>query len=181
MQFSTVFVAAALPFLISASPAERRSGNKKLTTGIVEKRRGEEPGCSFNGRIGNAYIPDPTGDGKSCFGFDNGGAITCGGPYKQEEIDDIKEAVKQQVAKEGWRESSSVGEWTANFQTLTTAFSSRDTTGFDKSLDSVNVEGESGAGQLTYYWQREGDYLQVSRSTCPGGEDLFGGIFGKKD
>ncbi|KAL8966159.1 MAG: hypothetical protein Q9197_006139, partial [Variospora fuerteventurae] len=134
----------------------------------IKPRANEDAGCSFTGRIGNAYIPDPVGDGESCFGFDNGGAISCGGPYEQEELDNIKKAVADQVTKDGWLKSSDAGEWTATFQTFTTAFEDRDTSAFDETLDAVNVEGNSGAGELTYYWQRKGDYLMVRRSACPG-------------
>ncbi|KAL8786471.1 MAG: hypothetical protein Q9213_002787 [Squamulea squamosa] len=170
MQFSTLFIAAALPFLISASPAQRRSASSsKLAVGQIEKRTGEEDGCTFAGKLGNRYINNPTGDGKSCFGFDNGGAITCNGPYEQEEINNIKKAVADQVTKDGLLKTSEAGDWTASFQLPTSAFDDRDTSAFDKTLDAVNVEGNSGAGQLTYYWQRNGNYLAVTRSGCPGG------------
>ncbi|KAL8911240.1 MAG: hypothetical protein Q9172_007706 [Xanthocarpia lactea] len=171
MQFSTLFIAAALPFLISASPAERRStmqkrpaANKLAARGIFDTT---PIGCTFAGRLGNAYINDPTGDGDSCFGFDNGGAITCGGPYEPEEIDNIKKAVREQVTKDGQWKSSQAGEWIATFNLLTTAMEDRDTSAFDKTLDAVNVEGNSGAGEMRYYWQRKGDYITVSRSGCP--------------
>ncbi|KAI4199073.1 MAG: hypothetical protein LQ348_001940 [Seirophora lacunosa] len=173
MQFSTLFIAAVLPFFISASPTERRSNapttpNNKLQVREILPRAGEDAGCSFNGRIGNAYINHPAGDKEVCFGWDTGAAITCGGPYEKKELDDIKKAVKNQVKKDGWLESSDAGEWTATFQTFTTAFESRDTAAFDEIVDAVNVKGNSGAGQLTYYWQRKGDYLTVQRSACPG-------------
>ncbi|KAL8645018.1 MAG: hypothetical protein Q9226_007485 [Calogaya cf. arnoldii] len=168
MQFSTVFIVAALPFLISASPAQRRSSAKKLAArGLFDKDK-TPPGCVFAGRLGNSYIDNPTGDGNSCFGFDNGSAITCGGPYEQKEIDDIKKAVADQVTKDGQFKSSEAGEWTAYFQDFTSAFGDRDTSAFDKTLDSVNVEGNSGAGELKYYWERNGNKLSVSRSGCPG-------------
>ncbi|KAL8652975.1 MAG: hypothetical protein Q9226_004041 [Calogaya cf. arnoldii] len=168
MQFSALFITAALPFLISASPTQRRSGAEKLAArGLFDKDK-TPPGCVFvNPRIGNSYIDNPTGDGKSCFGFGNGGAITCGGPYEQKEIDDIKKAVVDQVTKDGQFESSEAGEWTAYFNDWTSAFDDRDTSAFDKTLDSVNVEDNSGAGQLKYYWERNGNKLYVSRSGCP--------------
>ncbi|KAI4256058.1 MAG: hypothetical protein L6R42_006420, partial [Xanthoria sp. 1 TBL-2021] len=76
MQFPTLFVAAAAPFLISASPTERRSAslNKLDQRGIFD---GIPLGCNFAGKLGNAYIEHPIGDdnSKSCFGWDNGGAI----------------------------------------------------------------------------------------------------------
>ncbi|KAL8835886.1 MAG: hypothetical protein Q9205_005339 [Flavoplaca limonia] len=171
MQFSTLFIAAALPFLISASPAERRSTMHKRSAANKLAARGlfdtTPVGCTFAGRLGNSYIDNPTGDGDSCFGFDNGGAITCGGPYKPEEIDNIKKAVKEQATKDGQWESTDAGEWTATFNLFTTAMEDRDTSAFDETLDAVNVEGNSGAGQLTYYWQRKGDYITVKRSGCP--------------
>ncbi|KAL8874967.1 MAG: hypothetical protein Q9198_006612 [Flavoplaca austrocitrina] len=171
MQFSTLFIAAALPFLISASPAERRSTMHKRSAANKLAARGlfdtTPVGCTFAGRLGNSYIDNPTGDGDSCFGFDNGGAITCGGPYKPEEIDNIKKAVKEQATKDGQWESTDAGEWTATFNLFTTAMEDRDTSAFDETLDAVNVEGNSGAGQLTYYWQRKGDYITAKRSGCP--------------
>ncbi|KAL8756166.1 MAG: hypothetical protein Q9199_003118 [Rusavskia elegans] len=175
MQFSTLFIAAALPFLLSASPTERRSASIERRSAAANKlaARGlfdtTPAGCTFAGKLGNAYIDNPTGDGNSCFGFSNGGAITCGGPYKQEEIDNIKKAVREQATKEGQWESTEAGEWTATFNLFTTAFEDRDTSAFDKTLDAVNVEGNSGAGQLTYYWQSNNKYITVSRSECPGG------------
>lgn len=117
--------------------------------------------------MSNAWIDNPTGDGESCFGFNTGGAITCGGPYKQEEIDNIKKAVKEQATKDGQWESTDAGEWTATFNLFTTAMEDRDTSAFDETIDAVNVEDNSGAGQLTYYWQRKGDYITVSRGSCP--------------
>ncbi|KAL8881530.1 MAG: hypothetical protein Q9198_001283 [Flavoplaca austrocitrina] len=183
MHFSTLFIFAALSFLICASPAERRAGMMKRRSDITERPSsanklaarfelfpsGPPPGCSFVGsRMTNYYIDNPTGDGESCFGFDAGGAIKCGGPYKQEEIDNIKKAVKEQATKDGQWESSSAGEWTATFHLFTTAFEDRDTSAFDETLDAVNVKGNSGAGQLKYYWQRKGDYITVSRGSCPG-------------
>ncbi|KAL8913119.1 MAG: hypothetical protein Q9171_002013 [Xanthocarpia ochracea] len=171
MQFSTLFIAAALPFLISASPAERRSTMQKRSTANKLAARGlfdtTPAGCTFAGRLGNAYIDNPTGDGDSCFGFDNGGAIKCGGPYKPEELDNIKKAVKEQATKDGQWKSTDAGEWTATFKLFTTAFEDRDTSAFDETLDAVNVEGNSGAGQMTYYWQRKGDYITVQRDGCP--------------
>ncbi|KAI4208379.1 MAG: hypothetical protein LQ349_009742 [Xanthoria aureola] len=173
MQFSALFIAAALPFLISASPAERRSdsierrsaaANNLAARGLFDTT---PAGCTFAGRLGNAYIDNPTGDGDSCFGFDNGGAITCGGPYKPDEIANIKDAVREQATKDGQWKSTKKGDWIASFNLFTTAFEDRDTSAFDKTLDAVNVDGNSGAGQMTYYWQRKGDYITVSRSSCP--------------
>lgn len=175
MHFSALFIAAALPFLLSASPTERRSASIERRSAAANKlaARGlfdtTPVGCTFAGKLGNAYIDNPTGDGNSCFGFSNGGAITCGGPYKQEEIDNIKKAVREQATKEGQWESTDAGEWTATFNLFTTAFEDRDTSAFDKTLDAVNVEGNSGAGQLTYYWQSNNSYITVIRSECPGG------------
>ncbi|KAL9626483.1 MAG: hypothetical protein Q9204_007267 [Flavoplaca sp. TL-2023a] len=176
MHFSTLFIFAALSFLISASPAERRAGMmqrrssaNKLAARFELFPSGPPPGCSFVGRrMSNAYIDNPTGDGESCFGFNSGGAVKCGGPYEQEEIDNIKKAVKEQATKDGQLKTTDAGEWTASFALFTTAMKDRDTSAFDKTLDAVNVEGNSGAGQLTYYWQRKGGYITVKRSTCPG-------------
>ncbi|KAL8853003.1 MAG: hypothetical protein Q9221_002151 [Calogaya cf. arnoldii] len=170
MQFSTFSIAAALPFLISASPAERRSASaKKLTQrGLFDVDK-TPLGCKFSGKIGNGYIENPTGDGKSCFGYPNGGAITCGGPYEQKEIDDIRKAVADQVTKDGQFKSSEAGEWTAYFQDFTWAYDDRDTSAFDETLDSINVKDNTAAGHLEYYWERNGNKLSVSRSGCPGG------------
>ncbi|KAL8990734.1 MAG: hypothetical protein Q9169_008050 [Polycauliona sp. 2 TL-2023] len=175
MQFSTLFVAAALPFLISASPtnsqakAERRSNSRKVAR--FELFPDPPPtGCSFvsNRGGGNGYIADPTGNDDSCFGYPPGSAIDCSGPFEQKEIDDIKKAVKEQATKDGQWKTTSVGDWTAGFALLTTAMEDRDTSAFDKTLDSVNVEDNSAAGQLTYYWYLKGDTISVTRSSCPG-------------
>ncbi|KAL8646781.1 MAG: hypothetical protein Q9210_005936 [Variospora velana] len=135
----------------------------------IEPRADDDVGCTFTGQIGNGYIPDPVGDGESCFGYDNGSAVTCGGPWEQEEMDNIKKAVADQVTKDGLLKSSKVGEWTATFMLLSTAFEDRDTSGFNKALDAANLVDPEfvGAGQLTYYWQRKLDYLIVRRSRCP--------------
>lgn len=170
MQFPTLFVAAAAPFLISASPTERRSAslNKLDQRGIFD---GIPLGCNFAGKLGNAYIEHPIGDdnSKSCFGWDNGGAIKCGTTrYSNEEYDNIKAAVREQVTKDGWKESSDAGKWTATFQLGTTAFDDRDTKAFDDTLDSISVDGKAGVAELTYYWQRNGNVLTVSRGgKCP--------------
>ncbi|KAL8929152.1 MAG: hypothetical protein Q9172_000587 [Xanthocarpia lactea] len=188
MQFFTLFIAAALAFLISAFPAEQRpASSSKLAVGQIEERGDKEAGCTFTRRLSNYYIPNLTGDGKSCFGFDNDNAITCGSLYDQEEIANIKKAVAEQVTKDGQFKHSDAGKWTAYFLDFTSAFDDRDTSAFDKVLDGVNVKGNSGAGQMTYYWQRNGNYLRVQRHGCPtggdededGGGGLFG-IFGKK-
>ncbi|KAL8919569.1 MAG: hypothetical protein Q9208_006686 [Pyrenodesmia sp. 3 TL-2023] len=167
MHFSALFVAAALPFLVAASPTERRSSARD-SSGL--SRRAQVIGCSFAGRIGNAYISNPVGDGeeKSCFGWPNSGAITCGGPWDEGEVNNIKQAVRDQVTKDGQFETSEAGEWTASFALFTSAFDDRDTSAFDAVLDKNNVEDSSVAGQMTYYWQRNGNYITVSRDSCPG-------------
>lgn len=167
MHFSALFVAAAIPFLVAGSPTERRSSARD-SSGL--NKRAAELGCSFAGRLGNSYVNNPVGDGdgKSCFGWPNGGAIKCGGPWDKEEVKNIKKAVADVVTKDGHFESSEAGEWTATFQLLTTAFDDRETSAFDDMLDQYNVEGSSAAGQLTYYWQRNGNYLSVDRGNCPG-------------
>ncbi|KAL8779676.1 MAG: hypothetical protein Q9213_006823 [Squamulea squamosa] len=157
MQFSTLFIAAAAPFLVSASPTSRRSTS---SDGLSKKGLfdgGIPLGCSFAGRNGNAYIEHPVGDdnSKSCFGWDNGGAINCGKKrYSVEEYNNIKAAVREQVTKDGQWDSSTAGAWTATFNLGTTAFDDRDTKAFDDTLDSISVDGSSGVAELTYYWQR---------------------------
>ncbi|KAL8992459.1 MAG: hypothetical protein Q9169_007088 [Polycauliona sp. 2 TL-2023] len=177
MQFSTAFIVAALPFLISASPtqrqakAERRSDYPKLAArGIFDAAKPPPVGCSFlNARAGgNDYIEDPTGNGDSCFGYPSRETFRCKGPYEQKEIDDIKKAVKEQATKDGHTESSSAGEWTATFDVITSAMKDRDTSVFDTTLDSVNVEDNFGAGQKTYFWYLKGGTIAVHRSSCPG-------------
>ncbi|KAL8927093.1 MAG: hypothetical protein Q9172_001515 [Xanthocarpia lactea] len=180
MQIVPLFALAALPLLVSASPAERRSSSSSKRANVdLMKRNGEDQGCTFDGKIGNSYINNPVGDGdgKSCFGFPNGGAVTCGGPWSADEINNIKKAVKEQVTKDGQFKTSEAGEWTAGFSLFTTAFDDRDTSAFDKTLDAINVEGNSGAGQMTYWWQRSNDYLSVTRDGCGG--SLLDDIFGK--
>ncbi|KAL8911901.1 MAG: hypothetical protein Q9171_003028 [Xanthocarpia ochracea] len=172
MQFFTLFIAAALAFLISASPAKQRpASSSKLAVGQIEKRGDYQAGCNFSYKLGNSYIPNPTGDGKSCFGFDNSNAITCPGIYNEEEIANIKKAVAEQVTKDGQWKYSDAGKWRAYFLDFTSAFDDRDTSAFDKTLDAVNVKGSGGAGQLRYYWQRNGNYLGVERHGCPRGGD----------
>ena len=147
MQLAALFIAAALAFLISASPAQRRSAStSKLAVGQIEKRGRGEPGCSFSFKLGNSYVSNPTGDGKSCFGFDNANAITCGYHYDQEEIANIKKAVAEQVTKDGQWKNSKAGKWTAYFLDFTSAFDDRDTSAFDKTLDAVN--GKGGANEI---------------------------------
>ncbi|KAL8748392.1 MAG: hypothetical protein Q9184_007339 [Pyrenodesmia sp. 2 TL-2023] len=167
MHLSALFVAAALPFLVAGSPTERRASARD-SSGL--NRRATPIGCSFAGRLGNAYVSNPVGDGeeKSCFGWPNGGAIRCGGPWDEEEVKNIKQAVRDQVTKDGQWESSDAGEWTATFSLLTSAFDDRDTSAFDKMVDEYNVEDSTAAGQMTYYWQRNGNTLSVDRGGCPG-------------
>ena len=166
MQFSTLFVAAAAPFLISATPTERRSASMNKL-----EQRGIPIGCNFDGRNGNSYIEHPIGDdnAKSCFGWNSGAGIRCGSRrYSKEEYNNIKAAVREQATKDGWKESSEAGEWTAYFFIGTTAFDDRDTKAFDDTLDSISVDGNDGVAELTYYWQRNGKYLMVSRGAkCP--------------
>ena len=87
--------------------------------------------------------------------------------YSIEKYDNIKQAVRDQVTKDGQWESSDVGEWTATFQLWTTAFEDRDTKAFDDTLDSISVEDNAGIAELTYYWQMNGNSLAVTRSGCP--------------
>ncbi|KAI4142689.1 MAG: hypothetical protein L6R39_004850 [Caloplaca ligustica] len=174
MHFSTVFLVAALPFLASSSPAARKERGAADHAAKVARAFDFPDGCAFEPKFGNGWIDGPAGDGegKSCFGFPNSAAITCGGPYDEKESNDLKEAVRQQATKDGQFEGSTVGDWTAAFLLFTTAYDDRDTSGFDKAFDSINVEGEAGegaVGQLTYYWSRNGDYMSVTRSGCPGG------------
>ncbi|KAI4196992.1 MAG: hypothetical protein LQ346_003127 [Caloplaca aetnensis] len=171
MHFSAFFVAAALPFLVAGSPTERRSSARD-NSGL--SRRAEDIGCTFAGKLGNSYVNNPVGDGegKSCFGWPNGGAITCGGPWDEAEANNIKQAVRDQATKDGQWESSDAGEWTATFMLATTAFDDRDTSAFDAVLDENNVEDSSAAGQMSYYWQRNGNFISVDRHSCPG--SLFG-------
>ncbi|KAL8914729.1 MAG: hypothetical protein Q9171_000742 [Xanthocarpia ochracea] len=170
MQFSTLFIAAAAPFLVSTSPTKRASASPNDLTKKGLFDGGIPLGCQFAGRNGNAYIEHPIGDenSKSCFGWDNGGAVSCGTRrYSIEEYDNIKQAVRDQVTKDGQWESSDVGEWTATFQLWTTAFEDRDTKAFDDTLDSISVDDNAGVAELTYYWQRNGNRLAVTRSGCP--------------
>ncbi|KAL8959480.1 MAG: hypothetical protein Q9183_005626 [Haloplaca sp. 2 TL-2023] len=174
MYFLAAVLLAALPSLIIASPTERSNQNKQLSKRLVP------PGCGFGGRRTTySYIDNAAGDGEgeSCFGFTQPYSGKCG-VYSPEESDQIKEAVRKQATKDGQLESTNVGDWTATFNLLTTAFEDRDTSGFDDTFDSVNVEDNEGAGNLEYYWQRKGDYITVRKETCSG--DLFGGLFDRK-
>lgn len=174
MQFSTLFIAAALPFLISASPTSpsqrRAAANKLASRGIFDALKGPPTGCAFGGgrQDDPYYIDRSNGEGDQCFGFDPDSAIDCGGPYEQKEIDDLKAAVKEQATKDGFLESTEKGDWIATWGTFTTAMEDRDTSGFDEQIDAVNKEDNKGVGKMTYYWQRKGDYITVSRSSCPG-------------
>ncbi|KAL8867881.1 MAG: hypothetical protein Q9174_005371 [Haloplaca sp. 1 TL-2023] len=168
MYFPTAILLVVLPALIAASPTER---NQKR--GIFDSNTPPK-GCGFAGkRTSFSYIDNAAGDGEgeSCFGFTTPYSGKCG-VYSPEESDQIKQAVREQATKDGQWESTDVGDWTATFQTFTSAFEDRDTSGFDKTFDSVNVEDNDGAGNLEYYWQRKGDYITVSKQTCSG--DLFG-------
>ncbi|KAL9614164.1 MAG: hypothetical protein Q9167_001316 [Letrouitia subvulpina] len=132
MHFNTLFLITALPFLVSSSPAQRRAASQATAP---SKRAFEFPdGCAFDPKLGNGYIDNAAGDGEgeSCFGWPNSGAVTCGGPFDEKESNDVKEAVKQQATKDGQFKTSTVGDWTAAFQLLSTAFDDRDTSGFDK-------------------------------------------------
>ncbi|KAL8853109.1 MAG: hypothetical protein Q9221_001991 [Calogaya cf. arnoldii] len=171
MHYSSFLLVAALPFLNSASPTSQRSSSLLLPRGYEEER-----GCNFDPKFGFSYINNVAGDGvgNSCFGWPNRAAITCNKPWSDEERENIKKAVREQATKDGQFETSSVGEWTAGFQLITTAFDDRDTSAFDKVLDAVNVEGNAGRGQLTYYWQRSGDYISVIRGTS-----LHSHVFGE--
>ncbi|KAI4165603.1 MAG: hypothetical protein LQ342_000545 [Letrouitia transgressa] len=171
MHFNTLFLVTALPFLVSSSPAQRRAASQAAAP---SKRAFDFPdGCAFDPRLGNGFIDNAAGDGEgeSCFGWPNSAAVTCGGPFDEKESNDVKEAVKQQATKDGQFKTSTVGDWTAAFQLLSTAFDDRDTSGFDKQFDEINVEDDdNGAvGQQTYYWSRHDDYIVVTRSGCPGG------------
>lgn len=172
MQLITAFLIASLPFLTNSSPTERNE--RRAAEGAAKASRALDfpDGCAFEPKLGNGWIDGPAGDGngKSCFGYPNGGAVTCKGPFDEKESNDLKEAVRQQATKDGQFKTSEVGDWTAGFQLLTTAYDDRDTSGFDKAFDSINVEGDAGqgaAGQLTYYWSRNGDFMSVTRNGCP--------------
>ena len=171
MQYSRVFFLAALPFLVASTPAESKAASGGQRRAAAKRAPEFADGCAFEPRIGNSYIDNAAGDGEgeSCFGYPNGSAVTCGGPFDEKESNDLKEAVRQQATKDGQFETSEVGDWIAGFQLFTTAYDDRDTSGFDKTYDAVNVDDNPAAGQLTYYWSRHGDYMSVTRSGCPGG------------
>lgn len=57
---------------------------------------------------------------------------------------------------------------------LTKAFDDRDTSAFDAVFDENDVGDSSAVGQMTYYWQRNGNFISVDRYSCPGS------IFGKE-
>ncbi|KAI4114614.1 MAG: hypothetical protein LQ345_004636 [Seirophora villosa] len=174
MQFSTLFIAAALPFLISTSPTgpsqPRAAPNKLASRGIFDDLKGPPPGCSFGGgRQDDPYYIDlSNGEGDRCFGFDPDSAIRCGGPYEQKEIEDLKAAVKEQATKDGFLKSTKKGDWTAVWGLLTTSMEDPDTSAFDEQIDAVNKEDNEGVGKKTYYWQRKNGYITVRRTFCPG-------------
>lgn len=86
---------------------------------------------------------------------------------------DFQNAVGQQVAKDGFFQSSSVGAWLASWQTGTTAFANRDSAELfnlaflaaNGALGPVqypgNIAGASGAGE--YLFAFNNDQMQVDR------------------
>jgi hypothetical protein len=135
--------------------------------------------CGF-GEYATTKINNVVGDGPglSCFGFHGREPSKCGGPWSAKEVADIKTAVREQIAEDGLLTRSTSWGWMAGFLGSTTAFADRDTSVFESELDKVNVDGNLGAGQRAYFWQRGRDMLWVGRARCTGPYSEFGILAG---
>lgn len=164
MYFSPILVPFVALFLSVATSAPTDTNG-----GLLVRNHFDPLDCRM-GSFATTQINNVVGDGpgKSCFGFNGRKPSKCGGPWSASEVYDIKDAVRQQVTQDGAFQLSTSGGWESGFLYTTTAFADRDTSAFNSQLDKVNVEGNLGAGQQAYFWQRGRDVLWVGRAQCTG-------------
>ncbi|KFY23636.1 hypothetical protein V493_05737 [Pseudogymnoascus sp. VKM F-4281 (FW-2241)] len=121
--------------------------------------------CNFGGRTNDQYSyykPDEGDD--TCIGWDTFGMTTCKNDrkWREPDIGNIKDSLNELLTKDGQWETVDKGPWTASFSAFTTAFADRNTEGFVKGLDKIDIE------TTMIYWRNKGDTAVITRdgNTC---------------